>query len=922
MPARHPGREPLPLPGQLAYRGSMETQVATLDRLIDALGDYGEHPALLAVDGERVAKLDFAGLHQQLQRRAGLLAAAGAVPGDRILLFGSSGEDWVLACLAVLRLRCTVVPVDHQAGAELLARVVAGCKPRFAFADQDLATALEAAGFSGQQWPLDALPDAIPPATLPASEPDDIAVMFYTSGTTGEPKGVPLSHRNLAWQVETIRATRLLRPDDRMLLPLPLHHVYPLVLGMLMPLAMGVTLVLPAAVTGPGLVRALKLGEATIIIGVPRLYEALLAGIEGRVGSAPAPARALLRALWALSALLRRWFDLPAGRWLLRPLHRALAPRLRVLASGGAALDAAVANRLAALGWDIAIGYGLTETSPLLTLKHPDGRHLDSVGQPVAGVELRVEVPERDDAADDDAADDDDRPAPASRDDGEILARGPGVFSGYYRQPEKTREVFTPDGWFRTGDLGRIDSAGYVYIAGRVSSMIVTAAGKNVHPEEVEKIYSAHPLVADIGVVADDGGLGALVVPDPDMLKRLNTTPAAALRAAMAEASAQLPRWQRIRRHMVSDTPLERTRLGKIRRHLLAQRYAQLRAGQGEAPGHPVAISEMKPADQALLQSPAAAAAWDLLAGRYADRALDPDSSTRTELGIDSLDWLELSLEIARRTGVELREDDIARIDSVRDLLVAVAGAEPGQGGGAGRTPVSDPEAFLGASQRRWLEPLSPAEQRLARLFGGLICATVRWWWRLEVHGREHLQPGHQYIVTPNHESLLDPFLVGTALPGELLYRTAWGGWTGVAFRNAAFRWGSRLARTVPVDPDRAVVSSLAFAAATLRQGNSLVWFPEGQRSPTGDLMSFRPGIGLLLDGVDVPVVPAWIEGAHESLPRGRRIPRRVRVTVRFGAPVTGQQLAAEGEGADRRSRIVAALERRVGALAPGPGSG
>ena len=920
MPARPPEREALPLPVQLAYRVGMETQAATLDRLIDALGGYGQRPALLAVDGERVSTMDFTALHQRLRRVAGLLAAAGASPGDRVLLFGTSGEAWILGCLAALRLRCTVVPLDQQAGGQLLERVMAGCEPRFAFADQSLAGALGEAGFAGQWWPLDALPDAIPPATLPACEPDDIAVLFYTSGTTGEPKGVPLTHRNLAWQVETIRTTRLLRTDDRMLLPLPLHHVYPLVLGMLMPLAMGVTLVLPAAVTGPELVRALKLGEATIIIGVPRLYEALLAGIEARVGAAPAPARGLLRALWAFSALLRRWFDLPAGRWLLRPLHRALAPRLRALASGGAALDAVVASRLAALGWDIAIGYGLTETSPLLTLKHPDGRHLDSVGRPVAGVELRVEVPERDEAAAGDGADEDERPGRDNRNDGEILARGPGVFSGYYRQPEETRRAFTADGWFRTGDLGRIDGAGYVQIAGRVSSMIVTAAGKNVYPEDVEKAYLAHPLIADIGVVADNGGLGALVVADADGLQRLRVTPAAALRAAMAEAAVPLPRWMRVGRFLVSDTPLERTRLGKVRRHLLVRRYARLRAGDGEAPGRPVAVSEMKPTDQALLESPAAEAAWELLAARYANRALDPDSSTRTELGIDSLDWLELSLEIARRTGVELHEDDIAGIDSVRDLLAAVAGAEPGVGpggrGGEGRTPISDPEAFLGAAQRRWLEPLSPAEQRLARLLGGLTRGAVGWWWRLEVRGLEHLQPGRQYIVTPNHQSLLDPFLVGAALPNELLYQTAWGGWTGMAFRNAVFRWGSRLARVVPVDPDRAVVSSLAFAAATLRQGSSLVWFPEGRRSPTGELMSFRPGIGMLLDGVQVPAVPAWIEGAHESLPPGKRFPRRVRVRLRFGAPVSGDELAAEGDGPDRRSRIVSALERRVRELA------
>ncbi|MCC5794136.1 MAG: AMP-binding protein, partial [Chromatiales bacterium] len=751
-------------------------------------------------------------------------------------------------------------------------------------------------------------------ARPPPPPPDDVAVLLFTSGTTGPPKGVPLTHANLSFQVEAIRASGLLRSDDRMLLPLPLHHVYPLVLGTLMPLGMGLTIILPAAVTGPELVRALKEGDATIIIGVPRLYEALLKGIEGRIAGAPAPARLLLGLLLRLSGLLRRWFDWPAGRILLRPLHRALAPRLRALASGGAALDPDVARRLAALGWDIAIGYGLSETSPLLTLKLPNGRHLDSVGKPIAGVELRLVEPVRDDGQDTEG--DDKGDASPSTGEGELLARGPGVFQGYLDLPDKTAEVLDEEGWFRTGDLGQFDQSGMLHIAGRVSSMIVTSGGKNVHPDDIEKQYAQHPLIAEVGVLAHDGGLGAVVVPDRSAVGDRRVTAATAMRAAMAEASAALPSYQRITRYVVSDTLLERTRLGKLRRHRLKARFDELLEGPGNGDGgQPLDVSDMEPADQQLLENDAAAAAWELLAGRFQDRTLTPGSSTRIELGIDSLDWLELSLEIARRTGVELREDDIAGIDTVRDLLEALAEASPGEGGA--RSPVEEPHAFLSEQQRRWLKPLSPAEQRMARVLGRLITGTLRRWARLEVVGLEHLEACPQVVITPNHVSLLDPFLVGSALPPERLQRTAWSGWTGIAFRNAAFRWGSRLARVVPVDPQRAMVSSLAFAAAMLREGHSLVWFPEGQRSPAGELMSFRPGIGMLLAGVDVPVVPAWIDGAYDALPRGSRWPRRTKITVRFGEPVTGELLAGEGEGNDARSRIVDALEKRVRALAP-----
>src|SRR6266404_1768620 len=252
---------------------------------------------------------------------------------------------------------------------------------------------------------------------LPKLGPEDHATLFYTSGTTGPPKGVPLTHRNLSVQIDAALATGLTSEDDHLLLPLPLHHVYPFVIGMLAPLTRGLTVVIPQSLTGPQIIRALHEGKVNVIIGVPRLYRALYSGIQTRLQSAGPVRGGIARQLLALSIALRRRFGVRAGKILLRPLHRQLGSQLRLLASGGAALDSELAMKLEGLGWQVAIGYGLTETSPLLTFNLPGQAPLDSVGKPIRGVELRINP----------KTFEKEEPVGEQEGQGEVLARGTSV---------------------------------------------------------------------------------------------------------------------------------------------------------------------------------------------------------------------------------------------------------------------------------------------------------------------------------------------------------------------------------------------------------------------------------------------------------------------------------------------------------------
>jgi long-chain acyl-CoA synthetase len=235
-----------------------------------------------------------------------------------------------------------------------------------------------------------------------------------------------------------------------------------------------------------------------------------------------------------------------------------------------------------------------------------------------------------------------------------------------------------------------------------------------------------------------------------------------------------------------------------------------------------------------------------------------------------------------------------------------------------GASVLDDPEAVLKPEQRRWLAPLTPWQA----WFAGLVHRLIRLWLRrtfsLTVEGLENLPPQLPYVIAPTHGSFLDPFALIAALDRDLLARLQWAGWTGVVFRNRLFRAAARLAQAVPVDADRAVLSSVAFAAAILKRGRGLIWFPEGSRSTDGRLQRFKPGIGVLLDRFRVPVVPVVIEGAHEAWPPRETLPRRHPVRVRILPALDPARLAREGTGGTDAERVVAGLQASVeAALSP-----
>ncbi len=633
------------------------------------------------------------------------------------------------------------------------------------------------------------------------------------------------------------------------------------------------------------------------MLAVPRLYEAIWNALKERVADRGRVAAALFFGMLRVCMAARQRLGWNPGKQLFARLHRRIAPRLRLMVAGGAALDPELGRRLRGLGWEVATGYGLSETSPILTMNPPEKVNLESVGRALPEVKLAI----------------DDR---EGRGRGEVLARGPNVFGGYLNLPDKTREAFDDQGWFHTGDTGSFDAEGYLYLHGRASAMIVLSGGENVDPERVEKALEASDRIREAGLLEHADRLAVVVVPEPELLREVTGDELRRiLERTVSEISTDLPSHHRPSHVRVALDPLPRTRLGKLRRHKLEALFEHLEKGDeaAEAVAEPLSPQDMAPDDQQLLSDPAAESTWRYLARRFDDLRLTPDSHLSMDLGIDSLSWVDLTLALREHAGIDLDDSAIARVETVRDLLNEVA-ASPTGSEGEGEDllgALRDPQRLLDDSQRKALMPQGRIQVSLEWLIWGLARFTSKGLLRVSVSGQ--WPDKVPCVIAPRHLSVLDPLALLQVMDRRQAGALYWAGWTGMLFTGPVRRWFSHTARILPIDPGAAPRRSLVLAAAALDRGHQLVWFPEGKRSPDGRLQPFRPGLGLLLKAQPVAVVLVWIEGTHELMPPGQRLPRRGHVKVVVGEPVDPSRPEAdEREIVERLHEEMVALGERA----------
>jgi long-chain acyl-CoA synthetase len=866
----------------------------TVEGLLRDLAARGAHPAVIWFGEDGVVTCGSKALADKSLSFAQRLRENGVASGSPVALWAPNSPWWIAAALGVLASGGTLVPIDELAEPEQFEGAINSSGARFILTTgrhlDKSAAILRAHNLTVDLIDEHSCDRQIlsneAPENFPVPTGDEPAMLSWTSGTTGSPKAFVLTHRNIATNVEALQKLDVVGSGDRTLLPLPLHHAYPFIVGMLTTLALGTGIVLPGGTTGPALMRALREGEVTTIIGVPRLYDALWATFEVGLKDRHVVLRLSCRALLKFAMFVQKRTRLRLGRLLFAPLRQAIAPRLRLLVSGGARLEKETEERLEALGWMVLSGYGLAETASLFTGNRPDRRRLGSAGRPLADGKTRIAQPDEQGI-------------------GEIELHGSSITGGYIDNPEANREAFTPDGWFCTGDLGFLDRDGFLFVTGRTKEVLVLGGGKKVIPEDLERIYGSAPEIAEIAVLEEKGALVALVRPDPVRLHQRGATNLRdGIRVILGEKAQHLPSYERLSGFALTDQPLPRTRLGKYRRFLLPSLYEQAVAGSRKRTVHTPASG-----DAALLRDPTADAVWTLLRQRYPSQPLELDLNLALDLNLDSFGWMELTILLQERLGIHLSDTDIAGIATIRDLLCLCIERRTKLPALPHRAPA------LALDIECWTTPTGRLLTALGFVIYVVNWLVMRGLFRLRAFGGEKLPPSGPFVIAPNHVSYLDAVALAAALPWRRLRHVYWAGDVLRMFSNPLSRLLSRTVHLFPVDSVHPG-AALETAARVLSGGNIVVWFPESWRSPDGKLQRFLPGIGLLLLHCGVSAVPAYIAGTFEALPRYRRIPRFCSILVTFGSPQPVASLRAKGIGDTGEERVADSLHRCVSALA------
>ena len=847
-------------------RGKETAALMPRKNLLSLFADFvhfGGDVAVIQRRGYRREKLTYTELYASALFWSSALAGRGVLPGDRVLLWGPNSAEWVACFWGILLRGAVVVPMDSAASPDFVQRAIKDAGVKLIMRDRQR---MELPGAPPSMIINDfkEVVDSPAPAADAGVDPGDastrstIAEILYTSGTTAEPRGVVLTHGNFLANLEPLeRGIDAYRKYERWVHPLhfvtlvPLSHVFGQFMALFVPPLLGAAVVFEPSSNPAEIIRTIRQERATALIAVPRMLDLLHAGIEREFEGQG-------KSQWLNGTLKNaKGKKFLKRAWMFRCIHRRFGWKFWAFISGGAALSNETEDFFKRAGYAVVQGYGMTETASLISLNHPFRATEGSVGKILPGREFKI------------------------AEDGEILVRGENVSSGYWEQG--ALRPAEREGWLRTGDLGELDAEGNLHFRGRKKNVIVTPAGLNVYPEDLEAALRKQPGVRDCAVIPFERSGNA----EPCGVLLMKDAERTAAHAAIESANSSLAEYQRIRMWIVwPDLDFPRTATGKPRLSVIAARAAQI------LDGRQVSDSDAGGADSSPPSS--SRSALDQLLERFSvtrgggSRA---DSHLEQELNLSSLDRVELLSALEEKFHVELNETAFANAKTVADVECVL------QQPAARRTEYIYPR-WTQREPVRWL--------RLA-VYYALVWPATQILGHPRIVGRENLRSlrGPVLIVSNHITRRADIGLILAALPPRYRHRlaTAMGGETLQNMRRPprdwffAKRWayqlGSWLATLLfnvfPLPQLSGFRESFRFAGESVDRGYNVLVFPEGEvnNSATGEMAPFQSGIGLLAENLGIPIVPMRLDGVWQMKRQHRRLARIGEITVHIGAPVT-----------------------------------
>jgi long-chain acyl-CoA synthetase len=845
---------------------------------------FGGDVAVVQRRGYRREKLTYTELYARVLFWSYALAGRGIVPRDRVLLWGPNSSEWVAAYWGILLRGAVVVPMDAAAAPDFVQRAIQDAGVKLILRDRQQ---MELPG-APPSMIINDLKDVVTSpqtATDAGVDPGDestrstIAEILYTSGTTAEPRGVVLTHGNFLANLEPLeRGIEEYRKYERWLHPLgfvtlvPLSHVFGQFMALFVPPLLGAAVVFEPSSNPAEIVRTIKQERATALIAVPRMLDLLHTGIEREFEGQ------------GKSQWLNRNLENAKGRkflkrvWMSRRIHRRFGWKFWAFISGGAALSSETENFFKRMGYAVVQGYGMTETASLISLNHPFRATEGSVGKILPGREFKI------------------------AEDGEILVRGENVSSGYWEQG--TVRPAEQGSWLRTGDLGELDGEGNLRFRGRKKNVIVTPAGLNVYPEDLEAVLRKQPGVRDCAVIPFERSGNA----EPRAVLLVKDSEKTAASAAIERANSSLAEYQRMRTWLVwPDLDFPRTPTGKPRLSVIAARAVQILDGR-EAGDLERVGADFSPS------SSSGGALNQLLERFSAERGEGSrgDSHLEQALNLSSLDRVELLSALEEKFHVELNETSFANAKTVADVERVLG--QPA----ARRSEYTYPR-WTQREPLRWL--------RLA-VYYGVTWPTTQILGHPRIIGRKNLRGlrGPALIVSNHITRRADIGLILAALPARYRHRlaTAMAGETLQNMRHPPREWffarrwayqvgywlATLLFNVFPLPRLSGFRDSFRFAGESVDRGYSVLVFPEGEvnNSEDGRMAPFQSGVGLLAENLSLPIIPMRLDGVWQMKRESRRLAHIREITVRIGAPVTFPTGTTPDEIARRLESLVRSL--------------
>lgn len=789
-------------------------------------------------------KISFTGL----LRYASLFASHTPGKGTKTLIVSENREGWIYAIYGIWKNEGVLVPVDAASTADDIAYIINDCEPEAVWTSETklplVEEAIKKTGKSLKILMIDDYERADISEQEVAEIPlrlEDTACICYTSGTTGSPKGVMLSFTNIMENVKAISVeVHIFDEERRTLILLPLHHVLPLVGTAVMPLVIGGGVAICPSLSGPDIMATLKRGEVGIMIGVPRLWQTLFRGIKAKIDANPVTRK--------LYEMCEKAQNRTLSRTIFKSVRDKMGGHITYLVSGGAALDHETAIGLKTLGLDLLEGYGMTEASPMIAFTRPGDIVPGSVGLAIPGSEVCII-------------------------NGEICARGKNVMQGYYNRPEETAAIIDQNGWLHTGDMGRIDEQGRIFITGRMKEIIVLSNGKNVNPTEIEhKLEHYADIVKEAAVAQDGDMLKAIIVPQTvwAMDKSVEEMEELIKKEVLQPYNLTVAPYKKLMSLMVYQGELPRTRMEKLQRYklndIIKNGNAEVKEGKPEQEEDGNTYPEYKVLKDYISKE------------KHCE--VHPTSALETDLAMDSLDKVALQGFIEQTFGVDMSADVLAAFPNVGAIAEYLAEKKT-------RMEVEEIDwhkLLHKESSHLKLPKTSPLMLGFAKSFRFVAKKMFDY----ELVGTENIPADGPFILAPNHQSFLDAPLVVSGLSDDVIHS--------IYFYAKKDHIQGPLMKCLAntnniIIMDMSTLSdSIQLLGEVLKQGKNICIFPEGTRTRDGQVGEFKKTFGILAKEINVPIIPVRIVGAYEALPRDRFLPRRHKVTVEYLPAIVPQE--------------------------------